>query len=793
MDWISHDDRTLEDHLEGLKEVVDHILPEKTQKFFSTEDLKQQVYALIAYHDLAKTSIYFQLYLSNALVIKESGHKYYSVQELKAFLEKNSAKFEEWKMLPELKDHALFGAWMALGHFDNSHRYGLDALLFSKILKRHHGYLRDFKVASMSSGDKKEPLQLIGQNIDFDKYTEIVKEIGLPFSSEDIADILDQFKIRHLNKLVRKLKSNKDSEYYYKTLFLYSLLLSADKGDVMLQEKTFSRQDIKSDVIDKFKSKTLKTDFAINSLRNEAYNTAVAKAQELGENHFFSINLPTGLGKTFTAYKVALQIKEQFCPNFRIVYCLPFTSIIDQNASIFENILESAGINSKHIGVHHHLSVPNDIDKEESDSKYSEWEYFTEGWQNEITVTTFVQFWESIFGNHNRQIRKFHNLVNSVIILDEVQSINPDLFPALEFVMEELAKHFGTIFIFVTATQPILLKEKVIPLCNSGDEDYFFKKMDRTILDTGHLEEGSVSEENLAETIIACYKEDPCSTLVICNTIRFSQNLYEALSEEFEGNVLFYISAGIIPYSRKILLENEVKPRLENNEPIILISTQVVEAGVDIDFDIVYRDFAPLSSINQAAGRCNRNNVKGTSSVFLFRSGKERIYDPTQLDVTEKTLMMFDTKIPEDQFFELNQKFFKGIKDKIQDDSDVSNELIKSILSLRFENVGTNEKFRLFVEKYASHNFFIPINKDAKKLWNEYQQIFETEGHFKRKALIKLLMPKLMKYTVRIPDYIYQPRPDDLDSMLIYDEDWRSFYDKSFGYKVSEEKLLAIF
>ncbi len=792
MDWISHDDRTLKEHLEGLKEVVDQILPEKNQNFCSAEDLKKQVYKLISYHDLAKASIYFQLYLANALIIKETGHNYYSVQDLKKFLEKNRNKFEQWKLSPELKDHALFGSWMALACFESNERYELNALLFSKVLKRHHGYLRDFAIEAINPVDKIDDLETIAQNIDFKKYAALIKDIGLPFKFADSSEILNNFKIRRLNKIVKGLKSNKESIYFYKTLFLYSLLLAADKGDVMLHEKAFSRPAIKSDVIDTFKSKTLKTDFEINSLRDEAYNTAVDKAEQLGDNHFFSITLPTGLGKTFTAYKVALQIKEKFCPNFRTVYCLPFTSIIDQNASVFQDILENAGMDSKHIGIHHHLSVPDS--KEESDFAYSEWEYFTEGWQNEITITTFVQLWESLFGNHNRQIRKFHNLVNSVIILDEVQSINPALFPALEFAMEELAKHFGTKFIFVTATQPILLKEKVIELCKNGSEGYFFRKMNRTVLKTSFLEQENMPEENLARVILDRYRENPCSTLIICNTIRYSQNLFKALSDQIRKNTLFYISAGIIPYSRKILIEDKVKPRLDNNEPIILISTQVVEAGVDVDFDTVYRDFAPLSSINQAAGRCNRNDANSTSSVYLFRSGKEKIYDPTQLDLTEKTLKNFDSQIPENQFYELNQDFFKGVKSIIQDDSNISSKLIKSILSLKFEDVGTNKSYRLIVEKYKSYNFFIPINEESNQLWKKYQSLFEVKEHFKRKTAIKLLMPELMKYTVRIPEYVYLPDSEDREKVLIYDENWTSFYDERFGYKRPEaESPLEIF
>jgi len=304
----------------------------------------------------------------------------------------------------------------------------------------------------------------------------------------------------------------------------------------------------------------------------------------------------------------------------------------------------------------------------------------------------------------------------------------------------------------------------------------------------------SKSQHKDVRNYLEYFHSEKKSVLVICNTIRFSQNLFKLIEGEVGDDLIFYLSAAIIPHSREHLLENEIKKKLAKNIPIILISTQVVEAGVDIDFDVVYRDFAPLSSINQAAGRCNRNYSKGISSVFLFRSGKEKIYDPTQLDITNKVLEKFEMEIPENQFYELNKNYFEAIKSKIQDDSVLSEGLIKSILSLKFEDVGTNKKYRLIVEEYKSHSFFIPINDESEKLWNKYLAAISIEEHFKRKTEIKLLMPKLMRYVVRIPDYVYKPISGDKDKSLIFDEDWPNFYDERFGYrKPINESVLEIF
>lgn len=778
---ISHDDRTLAGHLKGLKEVTDFLMEDKVQHLVSESELKTLLYRLISYHDIAKASIFFQLYLAKALVLKGKGHVNYSIDQLELFIRSNSSKYNEWINSPELKEHAHFGAWAFLTTFSLEERYGLDAMLSLKVLKRHHGYLRNFELANMNPSNHKNQFKIIDENIDYGNMEIQLNSIGLPFKTPYISEILEGFKLLKFKKLEKYLEENQDPIHYLKTLFVYSLLLSADKGDVMLKNKSFVRIQISSQVIDDFKKSNLTDKLKINDLREKAYLSAVDNILKYGEQSFFSITLPTGLGKTFTAFKSALLLKEKFAPKARIVYCLPFTSIIDQNGLLFKEILIKSGLKSELIGIHHHLAIPES--KGENEIDYPEWEYFTEGWQKEITISTFVQLWESMFANHNKDLRKFHNLVNSIIILDEVQAINPTLLPALEFMMEAMAKYFNTKFILVTATQPIILPDKIQKLCWFETEDYFFKKLNRTEIDKTLLSKGLISEEELANLINDEFNFQPKSILVICNTIRYSQNLFQVLSEKLEIDELFYLSASIIPHSRETVLNDFISPLLKNNKPLILISTQVIEAGVDVDFDLVFRDFSPLSSINQAAGRCNRNSSKGISKVYIFRSGKEKIYDPTLLSVTENTLKNNSTEIEESQYFELNAVYFAGIKEKVQDNSYASQKLIRSILSLKFEDVGTNKDYRLIVEKYKSYNYFIPINDDALALWSEYLDLMEIDEHFERKQKLKLHFPKMMKFIIKIPDYIYTPSEKNKEKFLIYDLEWNLFYDETFGYK----------
>lgn len=780
MEWISHNDRTLREHLAGLKAVVDALLPEKYQTFWAEEDLRNLLYLLIAYHDLAKSSIYFQVYLSNALIRQGDGHLYHSKEALQFFVNDNREAFDQLKRHPERQRHALFGGWAYLAHIDNQPPALFDFLML-KILKRHHGYLRDFEVASMNPNSDYAHLAAIDESMAYEDYAQMISEVGLVFTSPDIKRITGSFKVRAFNKLTAALESDQDASPYFQTLYLFSLLLSADKGDVMLDEKSFQRVDIPDGIIDTFKKGVLQAGFSINTLREKAYQTAVDHVTAYGPQSFYSITLPTGLGKTLTAYKTALMIKALYRPDFRVVYCLPFTSIIDQNALIFQRILEFSDISSEHMGIHHHLSMP-DISKTEDDSFYSEWEYFTEGWQHEMTITTFVQLWESLFANHNRQIRKFHNLANSIIILDEIQAMPPALYPALEFVMEKMAEFFNTTFILVTATQPILLPNRIKELCWYQTDDYFFRQLNRTFLDQSFLSRGVLDSEDFAALLIDQYEGK--TTLAICNTVRYSQQVYDRLMEVFDDDMVYYLSASIIPYSRKEVLE-VIKERLRLKRPTVLVSTQVVEAGVDVDFEVVYRDFCPLSSINQAAGRCNRNGEGVQAKVVLFNSGKQKIYDPVLLDSTAYALEKFGEQIREEDFYDLNQIYFEQVKSRKQDHSSIGQQLIQSIYQLKFLDIGTNPNYRLIQKKYQSYNLFIPVHEEAEALWEEYLQLLKIEEHFKRKRALKSLMPMMMFYTASIPDYIYQPDANQKDSPLLYEADWSFYYDLQKGYKLS--------
>lgn len=785
MELLSHDDKLLSEHIAGLKKIVDVLIGEKIQKLFPDDVLSNIINILVSYHDLGKASIYFQLYLANSLVQSNIPHKYYSLNDLKLFLKNNSDNLATLHDKFELKNHSLVGAFMAINDSYLKNLSESDKYIIFLALLCHHGDLKSLELSTVNVLPKRELLQIILSNINLTKLSELLHNINLKVNFADVNKLFLDYKVRTINNTIRIIKNETNCANYLKTLFLYSLLLSADKGDVMLNNNSnIERIHLKSDIIDEYKSKYLTSRANINVKREEAYKCTIDNLKKNNKSNFYSITLPTGLGKTLISLNVAFNLKRLIYPNFRIIYCLPFTSIIDQNADIIKRVLSSAGYDRSVLNVHHHLTIPDEgIDTE---NKYSEWEYFVDGWQSEITITTFVQLWDSIFTCKNRNIRKFHNLVNSIIILDEVQQIKPGLIRAFEFLAEYLNKYFNTQFIFVSATQPLILKDKVKELSINKTNSYFFENLNRTVIKKDLLNKNIfMAEDKLSDIVVEKYKGNPLSTLIICNTIKYSQKLFNLLNESKDINCkIFYLSASIIPFSRqKVLLD--VNKCLNNKEKIILVSTQVIEAGVDIDFELVYRDLSPMSSINQAAGRCNRNNSNNNviGNVYLFDSGKKRIYDPVLLEITE-SIIYRDVKIIEEKdYHTINEEYFKKVYERIQNLSNDSYHLIEDINSLNFERICSNTNYRLIDKQHYTNKIFIPINDEAFELWKEFLNYLKIENRYEKKRKIKTIFPKLSYYSVDIPNYIYKPDNDEKGKSIIYCNNWNDIYDETLGYK----------
>ena len=337
------------------------------------------------------------------------------------------------------------------------------------------------------------------------------------------------------------------------------------------------------------------------------------------ERGIFQLTVPTGGGKTIASLAFALQhaVENQMD---RVIYVIPYTSIIEQNAEVFREILGEQNVLENHYNVDY-----------ESTEELKPMQLASENWDKPVVVTTNVQFFESLFANKSSKCRKLHNIANSVIIFDEAQMLPTDYLKPCIAVMEELAANFGSSIVLCTATQPALSpffqrKMPVTELCPRVEEQFrFFERV--TFQNVG-----TISEDELIEKL---QKEE--QALCIVNTKKRAQRLYQKM----KGEGVFHLSTAMYPKHRRRVLD-KIRQLVKDGKRCILISTSLVEAGVDLDFCTVYRQLAGVDSMIQAAGRCNREGKRAAqdSFAYLFQF-EEKEYVPgqqLQIDVSKMLL-----------------------------------------------------------------------------------------------------------------------------------------------------------
>ena len=337
----------------------------------------------------------------------------------------------------------------------------------------------------------------------------------------------------------------------------------------------------------------------LNTIRNNILNECLAAASL--KPGLFSLTVPTGGGKTLSSLAFALE-HAKIHKKKRIIYAIPFTSIIEQNADVFREFLGDDAV------LEHHSSLDVDPKKENSQSRLA-----AENWNAPLIVTTNVQLFESLFASRTSRCRKLHNLVNSVIVLDEAQQIPRDFHAPITQVMQQLSDYFGVTWVLCTATQPVLSKSKntfgqvLLKGLNNVREIVskpveLSKQLKRVEVTLPLIDDAKLSWGELASKL----KAEDC-VLAIVNTRKQARTVFELLPDD-KNNL--HLSANMCAQHRTKIIE-QIKERLNqrrngDQRPLRVISTQLIEAGVDVDFPVVYRAMAGLDSIAQSAGRCNR-------------------------------------------------------------------------------------------------------------------------------------------------------------------------------------------
>lgn len=400
------------------------------------------------------------------------------------------------------------------------------------------------------------------------------------------------------------------SEAFYIRM-LYSCLVDADYLDTeAFMDGTLPRggyEPIASllDKLDQYIAPWWNPQNELNRKRCDILRSCL-DAGETFPSGLYTLTVPTGGGKTVSSLAFALRHAATHGKK-RVIYVIPYTSIIDQTAEVFENILEAENV------LEHHSGVDYTMPEEEVDPALYCKALATENWDAPVIVTTAVQFFESLYSNLPSRCRKLHNIADSVIIFDEAQTLPVSyLYPCVSAI-GQLVQYYGVTAVLCTATQPALqsLFAELAPgltmreICPDTDALYQFFR--RTTL----RQAGALTEEELAEQLNASPQ-----TLCVVNRRVTAQKLYALLPEE--GS--YCLTTLLCPADRKRLLE-EIRERLKSGLPCRVVSTSLIEAGVDVDFPTAWREEAGLDSIIQTAGRCNREGKASAeqSIVTIFR------------------------------------------------------------------------------------------------------------------------------------------------------------------------------
>ena len=602
-------------------------------------------------------------------------------------------------------------------------------------------------------------------------------------------------------------KGWEDASNFFAFLTGFSTLLDADKLEAGAKAHLPERVVILPNTVAQYKHQAfgVAPPEGLNALRERAYREVVNHPALGPERHLYTLTLPTGMGKTLTGMAAALKLRQLVHEKTgrmpRIIYALPFLSIIDQNAATLEKVLTSSlgQVDSRALIKHHHLA---DLQYRERDGDLlREWDYaasrlLIEGWHSEIVVTTFVQLFNTLLAWRNAAARRVNRLAGSILLLDEVQALPAVYWPLTRRLLTQVAENLGAYVILMTATQPYLLEEaqELVP-----EPERYFRALDRLDVFV------DLAPTTLEDFVDRFKPKLDKSYLFMTNTIAAAQRLH-SLIESLLGSEeeVVFLSTGVTPKERL-----ERITALREGRYRFAVSTQLIEAGVDVDFDVIYRDMAPLDSLVQAAGRCNRNLTLGKRGEFHIECWRDEngrkfayyIYDPVLLNHSEDRLKGH-TRLCEPEFLGLLASYFRdvwetGIPHKVAD------ELWRAVCGLRFDGERTTlcvrhsqeaagaylSQFCLIEAQPYKHDVFVQVDDEAVAVWNEAKAILQdlrkTHDVWAAHERFAKLKPRFAQYVISValnPDNT-PPWDDALRIYVVPHETRGVFYNPETGFK----------
>lgn len=753
----SHTGKLLQVHINGVMAKVKY----RTENLPTTLNLKLAEIAAL-FHDLGKINPHFQRKLKGEKVKEYSSHAYLSAYAFWSFCHSNRERIATWVNRNE------------------------QCISLLAINARHHGNLPDFENGILNPDETKRladfllikpflPIpQFLKELKSYENFAEFIE------SHEEFAlDITEDFQ-KKLFKIKLVEKFNKQPlEFFLETQFCFACVLEADKRDAGKNEE-YIRKDLRetyfnanfSKKIDK-KLDSFTEKNPLNNLRTAMRLESSANLREtLSKNkdkRVFALSAPTGAGKTMMLLDLAKVILEKD-KDLSIIYALPFLSITEQVENICRRIFDDKVLRIDSRAENQTIQeLQKKLDAEQTDENVKRLirESFTETtFDHPFIITTFVQVFETLLSNRNATLLRLPNFSKTIFLIDEIQALPYRLYSFFTAFLDEFCRHFDSYAIISTATMPHLDFSEQQGATHAAGRKLFFKyKTPVELLDAPkYFSEKVFNRYRVTRLLQEDYKISDLavhienrdeSCLVILNTIDDTKDLYVLLSEIYSEEECLLLNTHFTLEDRRTKVEY-CQNQLQNKQKIILISTQLIEAGVDIDFPTVYRDFCPLPSLIQSAGRCNRNgelkdkdgNLQ-LGEVFFFALRKEingKLSSELIYRDETKNFLKFCRKelneiVAESDLFEIQRKFFKteigeylqfGVHNQYGEELD----FVKLINKAAFEQLG---KFKLIDERQfgCEFRYYIPRNRSDTKFeeledfvnlansrkWSGYEQV----------------------------------------------------------------------
>ncbi len=608
--------QTLQEHLEGVAKL--------SRGFASKIGLDHSGELIGLVHDLGKYSQAFQNYLKSAvdLLNPDDDEEFVNAKGLKGKIDHSTAGAQlAWR---ELSKQGKFGeiAGQILSLCIASHHSGLiDCLTLDVARPVEDGFTRRINKVeekahfeeALTRADASilaRAYEIVSREELLESLKSVIRRIIICSPERSDKSVVAQF---HIGLLVR---------------LLFSCLIDGDRINSADFEKPWAaRSRLRGEyvpwnvLIERLDAHlaSLKPRHAIDEIRNNISRHCFAAATR--DKGLFTLSVPTGGGKTLASLRFALCHANRHAMD-RVVYVIPFTSIIDQNADVVRDILEPPGRpeGSVQIVLEHHSNLT---------PEQQSWrdKLLTDNWDAPVVYTTSVQFLEALFGAGTRGARRMHQLANAVIVFDEIQTLPIRCVHLFNNAVNFLVEQCGSTVILCTATQPLLdnvdRKKGAIALTDSSEimpnVQSLFDSLKRVSV-TDSRKPGGWAATEIAD-LAQEQSRDSGSCLVVVNTKKMAKAIYLALAPTNESP-LFHLSTSMCPAHRRKILA-EVRARLASGDRVRCVSTQLIEAGVDVDFGSVIRCLAGLDSIAQAAGRCNRNGLRAKGIVSVVNPAPE--------------------------------------------------------------------------------------------------------------------------------------------------------------------------